>query len=310
MRIAVVDLGTNTFNLLIAETLFGGKFETLYNEKLPVKLGEGGINKGIIMEAAFLRGIEAMENYASTIKQWEAEKTLAFATSAVRNASNGNGFVEIVKAKTGIEIQVISGDREAELISVGVRQAVNLSAKPSLVIDIGGGSTEFIIVDHEKILWKQSFEIGASRLWQRFEPSDPINENERTAMVDYLLEQLQPLWQAAKKFQVTELIGASGSFESLAELVNARFKSLPGLSDKTECEFELEQCGEIHNEILASSRAERLKWKGLVAMRVDLIVVSAILVETVVSQLSISKMRYSAYSLKEGVLWDFLNGKK
>ena len=309
MRIAVIDLGTNTFNLPIAETFSDGKFETLYNEKLPVKLGEGGINKGIIAEAAFLRGIEAMENYASTIKQWEAEKILAFATSAVRNASNGKDFTAIIKTKTGIEIQIIDGDREAELISIGVRQAVKLSEDPSLIIAIGGGSTEFIIVDQSTILWKQSFEIGASRLWQRFEPSDPITENEREAMASYLLGQLQPLWKAAEKFKVTELIGASGSFESLAELVNAKFKSLPGLADKTECEFVLEQCGEIHNEILASTRAERLKWKGLVAMRVDLIVVSAILVETVVSKLSISKMKYSAYALKEGVLWNFLNKK-
>jgi exopolyphosphatase/guanosine-5'-triphosphate,3'-diphosphate pyrophosphatase len=307
MRIAVIDLGTNTFNLLVAESRVGANFQTLYNEKLPVKLGEGGINRGFITEEAFLRGIEAMENYASTIKQWHAEQTLAFATSAIRNASNGKEFVEIVKQKTGIEIQVIDGAKEAEFISMGVRQAVKLSEKPSLIIDIGGGSTEFIIVDREKILWKQSFEIGASRLMQRFEPSDPITENEKTEIADYIIEALKPLWEAGRKFNVTELIGASGSFESLAELVNMRYLSLPGLSNKTECEFVLEQCAAIHAEILASTREERLKMRGLVAMRVDLIVVSAILVETVVSQLSISKMRYSSYSLKEGVLWDFLN---
>jgi exopolyphosphatase/guanosine-5'-triphosphate,3'-diphosphate pyrophosphatase len=307
MKVAVIDLGTNTFNLLIAEAFPNGEFETRYNEKLPVKLGEGGINQGVITESAFMRGIMAMENYASTIMQWGVEKTLAFATSAVRNSSNGKEFVDIVKTKTGIDIQIISGDKEAELISFGVRKAVTLSEHPSLIIDIGGGSTEFIIVDQKEILWKQSFEIGASRLWQRFEPSDPIHAEEKKRIVAYLLDQLKPLWKAAKKYKVTELIGASGSFESLAELVNDHFKNLPGLASRTECEFDLKQCEEIHNEILASSRAERLKWRGLVAMRVDLIVVSAILVETVVSRLSISKMKYSAYSLKEGVLWDFLH---
>ncbi|HET6991923.1 MAG TPA: phosphatase [Bacteroidia bacterium] len=307
MRIAVIDLGTNTFNLLVAESRVGADFQTLYNEKLPVKLGEGGINKGFITEAAFQRGIEAMENYASTIRQWHAERTLAFATSAVRNASNGKEFVDEVKRRTGIEIQVIDGAKEAEFISIGVRQAVRLSEKPSLIIDIGGGSTEFIIVDDKSVLWKQSFEIGASRLMQRFEPSDPVNADEKKVIVDYLIHELKPLWEASKKFNVTELIGASGSFESLAELVNMRFHSLPGLSNKTECEFNLDQCAIIHAAILSSTRAERLKMKGLVAMRVDLIVVSAILVETVLNELSISKMRYSSYSLKEGVLWDFLN---
>ncbi len=310
MRIAVIDLGTNTFNLLVAESDPFKGFEALYNEKLPVKLGEGGINKGIIAEPAFIRGIEAIENYAETIKKWGAEKTLAFATSAVRNASNGADFVKTVFDKTGIEIQVISGDKEAEYISLGVRQAVVLSDKPSLIIDIGGGSTEFIIVDDTQIFWKQSFEIGASRLLQRFEPSDPITNEEKGSMVNYLTHELDDLWAAAEKYKVTELIGASGSFESLAELVNMRYHSLTGLSIKTECEFNLEQCEAIHTEILASTREQRLRMKGLIAMRVDLIVVSAILVETVVSKLGISKMRYSSYSLKEGVLWSFLNQSK
>lgn len=310
MRIAVIDLGTNTFNLLVAETDIFGGFETLYNEKLPVKLGEGGINKGFITEEAFIRGLEALENYASTIKQWQCERTLAFATSAVRSASNGNEFVVTVLEKTGIEVQVISGEMEAEFISMGVRQAVTLTEAPSLIIDIGGGSTEFIIVDFEKILWKQSFEIGASRLMQRFEPSDPIKPEQQKQIADYLLEELKPLWEAAEKYNVKELIGASGSFESLAELINMRYHSLPGLENKTECEFDLEQCGAIHAEILASTRDQRLKMKGLVAMRVDLIVVSAVLVETVVSRLGISQMRYSSYALKEGVLWRFLNYKK
>jgi exopolyphosphatase/guanosine-5'-triphosphate,3'-diphosphate pyrophosphatase len=309
MRIAVIDLGTNTFNLLVAETDIFGGFETLYNEKLPVKLGEGGINKGYITDEAFIRGLEAMENYASTIKQWQAERTLAFATSAVRNASNGNEFVFTTLQKTGIEVQIISGEMEAEFISMGVRQAVKLSKEPSLIIDIGGGSTEFIIVDDEKILWKQSFELGASRLLQRFQPSDPIKPNEQKQIVDYILNELKILWEAAEKFKVKELIGASGSFESLAELINMRYHSLPGLEERTECEFALEQCAAIHAEILASTRDQRLKMKGLVAMRVDLIVVSAVLVETVVSRLEISKMRYSSYSLKEGVLWRFLNQK-
>jgi exopolyphosphatase/guanosine-5'-triphosphate,3'-diphosphate pyrophosphatase len=310
MRIAVIDLGTNTFNLLVAETdLFGG-FETLYNERLPVKLGEGGINKGFIAEAAYIRGLEALENYASTIRQWQCERTLAFATSAVRSSSNGNEFIQTVLEKTGIEVQVISGEMEAEFISMGVRQAVTLTEDPSLIIDIGGGSTEFIIVNNEKMLWKQSFEIGAARLLQRFEPSDPIKPDEQKQISDYILDELQPLWEAATSFKVKELIGASGSFESLAELINMRYHSLPGLEDRTECEFVLEQCATVHAEILASTRDQRLKMKGLVAMRVDLIVVSAVLVETVVSRLGISKMRYSSYALKEGVLWRFLNSQK
>ncbi|MBI3509045.1 MAG: phosphatase [Bacteroidetes bacterium] len=310
MRTAIIDLGTNTFNLLIAEIKADHSFETLYHEKLAVKLGEGGINKDLIAEAAFLRGLEAMENYFSVTKQWNVDKILAFATSSIRNATNGKEFVDAVKSRTGIDIEIIPGEKEAELIAKGVKLAVKLSDHPSLIIDIGGGSTEFIIMNNEKILWKQSFEIGASRLLQKFNPSDLITEEERKKIFDYLIDVLQPLWIAGKKYGVNELIGASGSFESLASIVNAKHGLFPDIDEITECEFEMEQCAVIHEEILASTRAQRMQMKGLIAMRVDLIVISAILVETVVTQLEIKKMRYSAYALKEGVLSELLQQQK
>lgn len=308
MRIAVIDLGTNTFNLLIAESMQRGNFRTLYNEKLPVKLGEGGINQGLITEAAFQRGLDAMRHHKDLIDQYKGERILAFATSAVRSASNGKAFVDEVKKLTGIDVHVISGDEEAGFIATGVRQAVTLSNERSLIIDIGGGSTEFIILDENEIFWKQSFDIGASRLLQSFHPSDPITPDEVHWITRYLVGTLAPLWEAVNRFHVRELIGASGSFESLAEMVNAHFGSIPNLDARTECEFVMQQCAFIHADILSSTREQRLRMKGLIPMRVDMIVVSAILVETVISQTNISKMRYSAYALKEGVLREFLDG--
>jgi exopolyphosphatase / guanosine-5'-triphosphate,3'-diphosphate pyrophosphatase len=315
MRIAVIDLGTNTFNLLVAEAeqpdaaSFADTFQTLYNERVPVKLGEGGINQGIITEAAFQRGMDAMRYYAELISKWKGDRILAFATSAVRNATNGDDFVQAVKEATGIEVKVIDGDKEAELIAEGVKQAVKLSRDRSVIIDIGGGSTEFIILDENEIFWKQSFEIGGARLLERFDPSDPIRPEEIRAISSYLDETLQPLWAAVKEYRVRELIGASGSFESLAAMVNAHFDSIPNLDERTECEFIMQQCAFVHADILSSTREQRLQMKGLIPMRVDMIVVSAILVETVISQTGIGRMRYSAYALKEGVLKEFLDGK-
>lgn len=309
MRIAVIDLGTNTFNLLVAEADTDGCFSALYNERVPVRLGEGGINEGFIADEALQRGVDTMKYYAEKVEELGAQKVLAFATSAVRNASNGTAFTAAVLAATGITINIISGDQEAEFIANGVRQAVKLSDEPSLVIDIGGGSTEFIILNTDEILWKQSFEIGASRMIQFFKPSDPITAEEVHRIAVYLGETLQPLWEAARKYEVTELIGASGSFESLAAMVDARFGSLPGFEKAPEGEFNMQQCGFIHADILVSTREQRLKMPGLIAMRVDMIVVSAILVETVISKIGLWKMRYSAYALKEGVLRGFLDGK-
>lgn len=305
MRIAVIDLGTNTFNLLIAETRPAGGFVTIYNEKLPVRLGEGGINTGIIIPAAYMRGIEAMDTYAESIRQWKVDKKLAFATSAMRNASNGNQFVQDVFKRTGIQINTISGSEEAAYIYEGVKQALQFNQENSLIIDIGGGSTEFIIANSNGLLWKQSFEIGASRLLQKFKPSDPIRTEEVSAITAYLSETLAPLRTAANQFPVTELIGASGSFDSLAEMVQARFRGGQEITG-TEFEFDLGECETIHHLLIASTHEERLQIKGLVAMRVDMIVISAILVEYIIRELGISHMRMSSYALKEGVLSAFL----
>lgn len=305
MRVAVIDLGTNTFNLLIAETTAEGSFVTIYNEKLPVRLGEGGINSGIIQPAAYMRGLEAMDTYAEAIRQWRVDKKLAFATSAMRNASNGPQFADDVFHRTGIKVTIISGDEEAGYIYQGVKHALEFHDYNSLIMDIGGGSTEFIIANQQGLVWKQSFEIGASRLLQRFNPSDPIKAEEVMAIKAFISSALEPLKEAVRENPVHELIGASGSFDSLAAMIMARFYSGETF-DSTEFVFDLGQAEVIHKMLLSSTREQRLLTKGLVAMRVDMIVISSILVEFILEELNIQHMRMSAYALKEGVLHEYL----
>ena len=307
MRIAILDLGTNTFNIFIAEILPNKTFQKLYKSKISVKLGEGGINKNHIEEKPFRRGINALKKHKKTIKKFGAEKVFAFATSAIRSATNGKDFVIAVKEETGIDVKIISGDKEAELIYYGVRSAVKMNSKPSLIMDIGGGSTEFILADKKEILWKQSFLLGAARLLEKFNPSDPINESEKKKIEIYLEENLQPLFNAVKKFPAEELIGSSGSFDSLAEMIAHRFYDIEVVKGKTEYDFNLDDCEKMYNIILNSTTEERLHMKGLIKMRVDMIVISAIFVDYVFIRLGLKKMRLSKYSLKEGVLWELLN---
>lgn len=306
MKIAVIDLGTNTFNLLIVEVKSDKSYSQVFQTKISVKLAEGGMNKGFIADVAFNRGVEAFKTHFATTQKYKADKIYAFATSAIRGASNGLQFVEMAKAETGVDIRVISGDREAELIYYGVRSAVKMSDEASLIIDIGGGSTEFIIANKNQIFWKQSFLLGAARLLEMFPPSDPIKDKEIDVFTNHLKNELQPLFAAIKKYPVKELVGSSGSFDSLAEMIAHRFYAPDILDDKTEFAFELEYCEEIYKSILKSTNAERLKMKGLVAMRVDMIVVSSIIVNFVIREFAIEKMRLSTYSLKEGVLCEVL----
>jgi exopolyphosphatase/guanosine-5'-triphosphate,3'-diphosphate pyrophosphatase len=307
MRIAIIDLGTNTFNLLIAELHTRGTYEILYKNKIASKLGEGGINLGVILPIPFQRGLDAMREHQKAIAEYGAEKVYALATSAIRSAANGEEFIRRAEEETGIKIEIISGDREAELVYYGVRSAVKMDERYSLIMDIGGGSTEFIIADREKIIWAQSFQLGAARLLERFHESDPITHWEREALSNYLIRELQPLFMAVSRYPVVELIGSSGSFDSLAEMIAHRYHSISVLRGKTEYTFNLEDSQAIYLEILESTRVDRLKMKGLIEMRVDMIVVSAILIHMVIGQLKIPQMRLSTFSLKEGVLWELLH---
>jgi exopolyphosphatase/guanosine-5'-triphosphate,3'-diphosphate pyrophosphatase len=306
MRIAIIDLGTNTFNILIVETENSNTYKQIFQTKIAVKLGEGGINKGFIAPIPFQRGIDALVQYKLVLDDYNVEKVFAFATSAIRSASNGNDFVSIAKQKAAIDIQVISGDKEAELIYYGVRSAVKMTNDTSLIIDIGGGSTEFIIANKENVFWKQSFLLGAARLLERFNPSDPITDQEIEDVKGYLKQELQPLFEAVKKYPITELIGSSGSFDSLAEMIAHRFYTPEILKNITEYEFQMDDCSAIYDIIIKSTKAERTAMKGLVQMRVDMMVISSILVHFVVAEFEIEKMRLSTYSLKEGVLHDVL----
>lgn len=205
MKISILDLGTNTFNIFIAEIHPDKTYTKLYKSKIAVKLGEGGINNNFIEEKPFERGIRALKKHRKTSKKFGVDKIVAFATSAVRSANNGRDFVLAAKEKTGIDVEVISGEREAELIYYGVKMAVRLNDTPSLIIDIGGGSTEFILANNKEILWKQSFLLGAARLLAKFKPSDPITESELKQIEGHLEKELQPLFSAAERVPGAQL---------------------------------------------------------------------------------------------------------
>jgi exopolyphosphatase / guanosine-5'-triphosphate,3'-diphosphate pyrophosphatase len=302
MRIAIIDLGTNTFNLLVADITDKDHFKSVFSTKVAVKLGEGGIVKKVISPAAFQRGINALLTHRAIIAKLNVAKTIAFATSAIRSSSNGKQFVEAAKKQAGIDITVISGEKEAELIFKGVNLALDIGTEPSLILDIGGGSNEFIIGVKDNMLWKQSFDIGVARMLGEFMPSDPITPEEITRIQDHLRKVLHPLFEAVKKYPVKELIGSSGSFDTFTEMIAYRFYDINMLKGKTEFVFDMGQYQQIHEQLIRSDRKEREATKGIIELRLDMIVIAAITVRFILDELNIKAMRMSTYALKQGVL--------
>lgn len=308
MNFAVVDLGTNTFNLLIA-SVSNKKFKAEYVTKQFVKLGEGGINEGKIQTAAFDRGINTLVEFRMIANEYNCHEVFGIATSAIRNAENGADFISRAKELANIDIQIIDGDIEADLIYRGAREAVDFEDDIAVVMDVGGGSTEFIICNKEKIFWKQSFEVGAARLFEQFHSTDPISIEDISAIESYLEDILAPVIQKAKELNVTELIGSSGAFTSFAQMIVCALGGEALVRDQKGYDFKMMNYLAIHQRLLQSTLKERLGMQGLIKERAPMIVVGTILVNFVVSTLGIEKFKLSRYSLKEGVAQAYAEDK-
>jgi exopolyphosphatase / guanosine-5'-triphosphate,3'-diphosphate pyrophosphatase len=311
MRVSVIDLGTNTFNLLVVETAQQGKdYKVLYNNKLPVKLGKSGMDKKEIRPDAISRGLTAIEKHLQTISQYQSDRTYAFATSAIRSARNGEQFVNMVKQRFGLDVEVINGDREAELVYYGVKQAVTLDQNYVLIMDIGGGSIEFVIANHETIFWKKSYALGVARLLEKFKPSDPITIEEIEFISNYLEEKLNDLFEEVRKYPINVLVGASGSFDTLAAMIKAAETGTEPEKNSLAPEMlqiDLEDFENLYQKLINSTTKERKQMKGLEAMRIEMIVVATLLVKFILQKCRLKHLIQSNYSLKEGVIYLLLN---
>jgi exopolyphosphatase/guanosine-5'-triphosphate,3'-diphosphate pyrophosphatase len=299
-RIAIIDLGTNTFHLLIAEGDDKG-YNIIYRDRLAVKIGMGGINDGVITESAFQRALLAMQSFKNIMDQHGVATSYAFGTSALRNAHNGKEMAERINSVTGIEVNIIPGDLEAHYIYLGVRAALGLGHDKNLIIDIGGGSVEFIIADHDEVFWKQSFEIGAQRLLEKFQKHDPILPSEINQLEAYFDRSLQPLWIELQNHNPAILVGSSGTFDTLSDIfcITHDIHKSP---EEIETPLTLEGFYNIHRDILLKNRQQRMEIPGMIEMRVDMIVVACCLIKFLLEKHPFTRIRVSTYSLKEGVL--------
>ena len=306
MALCVIDLGTNTFHLLIAEISNENKIIPLYEEKQGAKIGQGGISKGFITEEAMGRGLIILKNYALKINEYKvtSDNIFAVGTSAIRNAQNGIEFINKIKSETGIDVEIISGEREAELIYCGVKAGSKLTNETSLIIDIGGGSVEFILCNREKIFWKKSFEIGGQRLMDRFMTKDPIPNQNIQKIYEFLEEKLLPLTNAIHQYQPFQLIGSAGTFDTLTEINYQKNDIDISIIHQTEFDLPIENFKNIFLQIVNSDREERLKIPGMIPLRVDMIVVAGCLLNFVINKYKIEKLKTCTFALKEGVMME------
>ena len=302
MTLAIIDLGTNIFHLRIVRVLPGASYEDIFRQSRFIKLASEGIET--IGAEPFQRGIDCLIDYAQILSQHQVDKIKAIGTAALRTASNGAAFIQTVSEKTGLEITLIDGDQEAHYIHKGVEQAVQFGADKKLIMDIGGGSVEFIIADLDTVYWAQSFPVGMAILYGQFHHSDPIGAAEIDALHTFLQQQLSPLSRALTQHAISDLVGTKGTFDVLV----AQFsKEKLGPHCAVLPVAELSALPAFFEQVIQATKAERLAMPEIPNDRIDMIVVGMLLIRFVLKMTGVARLLVSDYDVKEGVLAEMVN---
>lgn len=299
MRVAVIDLGTNTFNLLICD-ISHSSYDIIHQSKVAPRIGKEGIQNGIIAPQAIKRGIEGLTELYTIIREHECEQIIAIGTSALRNASNAYEFTSVVKNKLHFDITIIQGDLEAEYVFQGNRLAYNWGGETAMILDIGGGSNEIIICDSQEIFWKHSFENGMQRIWNTITPNYPFLKENIEMISDFLHESFALLKEQAAKFNIDLLVGSSGPYDTFKDIVLIENR----ITEYTKPYFELsvKDLENIHNTLLSSTKEQIHNIPGMDPARVELIPIASIVTQFLITEFKIPRVIQSEYSLKEGVI--------
>lgn len=292
-KIAVIDLGTNTFNLLIA-VVEEHSFRTLFHTKIGVALGMGGINEKRITSESMERAIQALESFKLKCNEFQVDEIRAFGTSAIRDAKNKELFCQSVEEKTDIQIQVISGLQEAQLIYQGVKWSYDFY-KPAIIMDIGGGSTEFILANKNGVQNALSLNIGVSRMYQQLQLNDPLSNDDIVTIENWLEQNSEG---KLDNLNCNILIGSSGTFETLHEVY---FKQK--FPNSNECTpMSIKELKEVLDNIINSTLEERKQNSFIIPIRQIMIPIAAVKINWIIKKFGIEELLISPYSLKEGAL--------
>jgi exopolyphosphatase/guanosine-5'-triphosphate,3'-diphosphate pyrophosphatase len=298
-----MDLGTNSFHLLVADAHPDAHIEPIVREKEMLRLGDVVSRHGSIPTLAADQAVATVRRFRLLAEAAGAVEVIAKATSAIRRAENGAELVDRIEDETGVEVEVIGGHEEARLIFGAIRSAVVLDPAPALCLDLGGGSLEVMIGDARGLQWATSLPLGVARLTAELVHSDPLAKRDRRALRARIAEELAPARDEVVAREPKLAVGSSGTLECLAQMVAARRDeerptSLNQLT-VTRDEFDV-----VHKEIIGSNASERLRLQGLDARRVDLVVAGSMLLTVAMDELGFDSLTISEWALREGIVLD------
>jgi len=300
MRIAALDVGSNSFHLIVADVGTGGHINILDRSKEMVRLGDSTLQHGVIPPEVFRRGLDALRALRRIADRHTVDALVAVATSAVREAQNGGEFVRAARDEAGIDIRVIRGDEEARLIYLGARGSLDLGKRRVALFDLGGGSLEAILADAQELYYTASLKLGVIRLTESCPCSDPPTPRERAQLTERVRSLLEPVIARMRAMGFDFVAFASGTASALAGLLRA---DKEGSSKST---VAVRDVAALEQRLGTMSLAARARLPGLDARRADTIYAGAVVYRTVLELAGAEEAALCETALREGIIADYV----
>ena len=305
MRLAAIDIGTNSIHMIIVRVRPDLSFEIIDREKDMVRLGAGGLGGKALAQGAMDAAFQVLSKFRRLAESHRVDRIEAVATSAVREASNGGEFLAAIAEQTGIRARVISGTEEARLIHLAAAYGVGLSTAVGVVVDIGGGSVEITRGSGPKMAAGRSFKLGVIRLTERFVKSDPISERDERKMVRYIDAELKTYLKELIDAGFDRVVGTSGSILSVGTIAATEEDGDVPASIRNR-RVSAKQVKRVRERMTTVPLRKRLLVPGLEPKRADIAVAGSILIDVILRRLGAHELTLCDMSLREGLILDYI----
>jgi exopolyphosphatase/guanosine-5'-triphosphate,3'-diphosphate pyrophosphatase len=301
MKVAVLDLGSSSFRLIVAKPGPGGSIRTVLRKRAPLQLGRVVGSSGRIPQAEADLAVETVIRFRRLAERAGARRIITVATSALREAANREEMAARLEAAGGGPVRFLTGDEEAALTFAAMRASHSIGRKRVLGLDLGGGSLEIAVGNEKHLDWTGSFELGSSRLSGRYIRHDPPTQHERSRMAAGVLTVLQPLQPTVAALAPVQCIAAGGTVRALARLAAAeRMGEAP--AQVGGAVLRVGRLNRLADTLFTLGRAERLAMAGMNRDRVDVLGAGAAVLASALTLFGFPHLTVSHWGLREGII--------
>jgi exopolyphosphatase/guanosine-5'-triphosphate,3'-diphosphate pyrophosphatase len=300
-RLAVLDLGSSSFHLLVADAEPGGALHRVGRERVMLRLGATLVESGRIPPDARARAVETVRQMRWDAEQAGAQAILPVATAALREASNSRDVIDELGRALGTPVRLLTGREEAHLIFRALRQRLDLGDAPVLGLDLGGGSLEIAIGTRAGVDWETTLSVGTVRLHHELAPADPMKPGESDAIRERVAAELRDVLDEVRTRAPRRAIAIGGTMRAIFRLLRTREPG-PAVRIPIEGEVESRELDRLAQELGALSSRQRLALPGISARRVDLLPTGSVIVATLAELLGVERLTVCDWGLREGVI--------